>query len=636
MKILYKHLADRIKNTTSIDEVSEHLIQLGHEHDVENDIFDFEFTPNRGDCLSINGLLRDLSVFYDINFDIEEYDRDIDPLEINFNNLATSECPKISFLYIEIDKVNSNYQDYLDSYFEELGIKKNNFFTDISNYLSYEFGQPTHCYEYQEIEKDITFSIIDDNVSFETLLGTSINLNNKNAVFLSNNKIINLAGVIGGKKTSCSKSTKSVLVECAYFNPEIIIGKSIKYDINSDAAYKFERGVDPSSHEKVLRRFIKIVEDHTSIKQVKLFSKSFIEIPKTTIRSDIDSINRILGTNLLKNDFEDILQKLQFKIENDLVIVPYHRSDIKNINDIAEEIARTIGYDNIDVNEITNLNPVSNEIENKEFHLRRFLVDNGFFEAINSPFTSINDDESIQVDNPLDSNKCFLRKDLKQSLIDNLLYNERRQHDSIKLFEISNIFSNNKDNQNSKKVSIIATGRVGKNYRDFSKTINEDYLMDIFSNIVPDSLLNFEEISRNNLNSKQKSPIYFLELYLSDFFDNTDELRLHSYPPTSYINYKKVSELPASVRDLSISVIDFSVLKELEQSVLNFSNSLIKEIFIFDFYENKKLNQIKIGFRFIFQSSDKTLTDQEIDSVMNVIIEIITKINGVEIPGLGN
>ena len=87
MKILYKHLADRIKNTTSIDEVSEHLIQLGHEHDVENDIFDFEFTPNRGDCLSINGLLRDLSVFYDINFDIEEYDRDIDPLEINFNNL---------------------------------------------------------------------------------------------------------------------------------------------------------------------------------------------------------------------------------------------------------------------------------------------------------------------------------------------------------------------------------------------------------------------------------------------------------------------------------------------------------------------------------------------------------------------
>ena len=160
--------------------------------------------------------------------------------------------------------------------------------------------------------------------------------------------------------------------------------------------------------------------------------------------------------------------------------------------------------------------------------------------------------------------------------------------------------------------------------------------MDIFSNIVPDSLLNFEEISRNNLNSKQKSPIYFLELYLSDFFDNTDELRLHSYPPTSYINYKKVSELPASVRDLSISVIDFSVLKELEQSVLNFSNSLIKEIFIFDFYENKKLNQIKIGFRFIFQSSDKTLTDQEIDSVMNVIIEIITKINGVEIPGLGN
>jgi phenylalanyl-tRNA synthetase beta chain len=111
------------------------------------DIFDMEFTPNRGDCLSLNGLLRDLAVFYTVDFNQEIYTEKIEDLQIDFENLSESICPQISFLKLEIDKVPETYKNSLDKYFTDLGLNKNNFFTDVSNYLSYETGQPTHCYD---------------------------------------------------------------------------------------------------------------------------------------------------------------------------------------------------------------------------------------------------------------------------------------------------------------------------------------------------------------------------------------------------------------------------------------------------------------------------------------------------------
>ena len=130
MKIAYSHLVRHINDGPSIDDLSNKLFQLGHEHEIENKIFDMEFTPNRGDCLSINGILRDLSVFYTINLDQDIYDKQISDLSINFENLSKEICPKISFLKIEVDKLPSLYNGALEEYFCDLGLSKNNFFTE--------------------------------------------------------------------------------------------------------------------------------------------------------------------------------------------------------------------------------------------------------------------------------------------------------------------------------------------------------------------------------------------------------------------------------------------------------------------------------------------------------------------------
>ena len=157
MKIAYKHLVNHIQENPSIEMISDKLFQLGHEHEIEGDIFNMEFTPNRGDCLSINGLLRDLAVFYTVNSNEKISNENIDTLNINFTNLSQEICPIISFLKLEVEKIPQTYSGCLKDYFSELNLNKNNFFTDISNYLSYETGQPTHCYDADKIEGELVF-----------------------------------------------------------------------------------------------------------------------------------------------------------------------------------------------------------------------------------------------------------------------------------------------------------------------------------------------------------------------------------------------------------------------------------------------------------------------------------------------
>ena len=138
MKIAYKHLINFIPSKPCIDDISEKFFQLGHEHEIENNIFIMELTPNRGDCLSINGLLRDLAVFYKVNFINKIYTDDIKSMNLDFNNFATDSCSHISFLKIDITGEISSYKGHLKDYFDDLDVNKNNFFTDVSNYISYE------------------------------------------------------------------------------------------------------------------------------------------------------------------------------------------------------------------------------------------------------------------------------------------------------------------------------------------------------------------------------------------------------------------------------------------------------------------------------------------------------------------
>ena len=632
MKIAYKHLIENIKQNVDIAEISNVLFQLGHEHEIDGEIFDIEFTPNRGDCLSIRGLLRDLNSFYDLNIDNNIYENKINNLKIDFINNAIDFCPKISFLHVEIDKIPDSYHSQLESYFLDLNIKKNNFFTDISNYLSYETGQPTHCYKKSALN-EIRLDRIESNQKFLTLLGKTIDLDKNDYAFFDNEKnVINLAGIVGGQNTACDKSTKSVLIECAYFCPEFIIGKTIKHNINSEAAYKFERNCDIDCHDYVLKRFLKIIEEHTNILNTGIYTYNNLTAWNLKIPYDFEKIKRIIGIDISYDDVTNYLTRLGFKINETSIYAPSHRHDIESINDISEEVARVIGYNNIKPKPIK-IPKARSKINNEELNIKNFLIDNGFYEVINDPFVSSGNDISIEVDNPLDSNKKYLRVDLKNSLLENLLFNERRQKDSIKLFEITNIYSN-KLNLSKRVLGIIASGRIDKNYKDFSKIINDKYLKDLFEKrINENNHINVIDIPRNGLNSKSKNPIVFSEIEIDSEF-SFDYSKKESNNLNPCFKYIPVSEFPSSSRDLSFSISDYSNSEKLQNYLLNFENKLIKEIFIFDYFFNEKNKEIKVGFRLTFQDSNSTITETEVNKIMDVIIKNSLKLNGVTIPGL--
>jgi phenylalanyl-tRNA synthetase beta chain len=629
MKLVYKDLINLLFEKPSKELLSEKLFQLGHEHEIHGDIFDMELTPNRGDCLSLTGLARDLNIFFGKADFHSVYKDEIDLLDIDFENLSPIDRSQISFLEIEIEGPVASYKPYLEDYFNFIGNKKTNLFSDVSNYISYELGQPTHCFDRELINGKLCFENKKCNEIFETLLGSKIKLKDYNCVFSMNNEVISLAGVMGGASTACSTKTNKVLVECAYFNPESIIGKSIGYNLNSDSAHKFERGVDIGSQQTTLKRFAKIIQDHAKIKSIKL--KSFLsnDYQHCYLPIEIKKINKILGTSIDESQYTNILTKLGFSIGNKIK-VPSFRHDIKSNNDLAEEVARAVGYNNI-ISKPINLKKIDNTNKNNIDKIETLLINNGFSEVINYPFSSMNKKNSINIDNPLDKTRKSFRTSLKESLVENLLYNERRQKDSIKLFEISDIYTLDLAIEQKKKLGIIISGRLGNNHNNFSKKLDYKF----FSQLLGSNLSkHITEVARADLDTKKKDKIFYVEMFIDDipnvFFKNIDTLN----KTIDFIKYKPVSEFPSSIRDFSFSITNLLNVSKVIKALDEISDDLIKESFVFDFYKDNKIGAVKLGYRFIFQSHLKTLSDEEINTKALAMIEPILKLDGVYIPGM--
>ena len=645
MKIVYSHLLNFLEKKPSIEELSDKLFQLGHEHELEGEVFDLEITPNRGDCLSLKGLARDLNHFYSAKLNQKIFEDELPDANLKFENKAENLCPNICFIEIEIEGEIKSYASYLENYFNDLNLNKNNFFTDISNYLAYETGQPTHCYDAEKIAGPLVLEKRNKKEEFKTLLGTVIELEGENLVFTVNGVAVDLAGTMGDKSTSCSEKTSKVLVECAYFQPEEILGKARKYNLTSEASYKFERGVDYLAQEQVLRRFIAIVQDHVKVKSCAIKSE---QRKKDLLSVEFDSqkLNKVIGIDLTDVQQKEILESLYFEISDD-VKVPSHRSDVDQLNDLAEEITRMIGYDNITTKTLSLPVKTKNISKNFETSCRNFLVNAGFFETINFPFNDNVDKAAISVDNPLDKKRSKMRVCITKSLKENVVYNQNRQKDSIKLFEFSDIYTKE---GNERKLSAMVCGRTNKNFKEFNQQLDYPYLKGLICTIFEEILgenPNFEEgesdnydlyekvnfkgshigrigqLSKNFVDSKVKTPVFSFEISINDL-------------EISEKKYLKTSDFPASYRDLSFSLDAHDNLSDLANLMIEVSeaNDLITDFFIFDLFENKKLNILKVGYRFKFQSIAKSLTDEEIDKVMNLLIKDAILMDGISIEGL--
>ena len=183
-------------------------------------------------------------------------------------------------------------------------------------------------------------------------------------------------------------------------------------------------------------------------------------------------------------------------------------------------------------------------------------------------------------------------------------------------------------------MSIIASGKVGLNYEDFNKKINIKYLTTIFKEILPNEVFDFQTLSRDLLDTKIKNEIITLEVNMERFSDNILSYNELSQPPEKFVKFKPISDLPSSIKDISYSIKNFNKIHELENLMLGYENDIVKNIFIFDYFHNNNTQEIKIGFRVIFQSIDTTLTAAQIELVYNDLINKSLEIDGISIPGM--
>ena len=293
---------------------------------------------------------------------------------------------------------------------------------------------------------------------------------------------------------------------------------------------------------------------------------------------------------------------------------------------MLELLVNNIGRANINIHR-TNDCSIHCEIEKK---LKYFLLDHGFYEVINPPFVSLSSDQAIKVDNPLDSNRQFIRTNISNSLVDNLLYNERRQKESIKLFEISDIYVFDNGINKKRMLSIIASGRVGLNYQDFSKKINIKYLEDLFKEICPNEVFDFKILSRDLLDTKSKNEIVSLELEISKFSNNILSYKEISQPPLRFNQFNPISDFPSSFKDISYLIKDESKILPLQNLLMNYQNDIVKKVYIFDYYFNKKAQEVKIDLELFFNPW-KTLSSSEIELIYRDIINESLKIKGISI-----
>ena len=628
------------------------LTQLGLEVDsikkVGKDyIIDIEFTPNRGDCLSIYGTSRDIAAFKNKKVTLPSLSKHIFKKDnIYVNKVSSDICSEYRYMLLDNLSAQTKTPKFIKDRLIKCDISPINLIVDISNYVMIELGQPTHAFDLDKINgklnivasKKIYKFIGINNKEYEIKKGTPVIIDEKDIVHA-------LPGVIGSKLSSVNKDTKNILFESAFFIPDVVRSLSRKYRIQTDSSYRFERGVDYNLPEIALSRihFLlskEISTDHCRIN--KISHKSLLTKSKS-FKCDYSLFNRILGIELKKTKIKSILNNLGFIFKSDMVYVPSYRFDVSSNYDLVEEVCRLIGYDNIP--ELPIEATSSSNVEQKNYN--DILVILGYKEVINYSFVpkSYTDEENNMIlRNPISSDKSVMRDSLLPGLLKNISYNYNRKHKSIRFFESGKIYI--KDKNKIKETNLLSGVLYGLTSPiDLASNQSEVSLGDLKSDILSlipgsDFIVCKDSLYFDNknclaivLNDKKVGECGLVKQECTHDFDIKNnvfafEVNKSLLPSLHKMSYSKISQYPAVYKDITLECNLDEDIAYMTRNIKNKSYKYMKNIRIKDIFIDKDKLQLNryITLELCLQSVDKTLSDEDINKAINNITEDIKKI----------
>ena len=626
-------------------------------------VFNIGLTPNRSDAMSHLGVARDLRAALMhkglknelITPSVSSFNINSRTQKINIDIENPETCPR--FTGVCIDDINvKESPNWLKNRLKSIGLSPLNNVVDITNYVLHEIGQPLHAYDFDKIAtKSINVKTLKQGTEFTSLDGELRKLLKTDLMICDSDTPMCIAGVFGGQDHGITSETKSIFLESAYFDP-ISIRKTAKHHgINSDASFRFERGICIDSVEYALKRaailICELCDGNISSDIIDEFAKKPDEV---SILLNFDKTNKLIGQEIPREEIKSILTSLDFKINNITetgvgITVPFYRHDVTRECDVIEEILRIYGYNKIKLSNKLSI-PISQEGYNNSYQIEnliaKLLTPFGFNEIMNNSLTSnklnVIEKNNVNIINSISLDISQLRTSLLESSLKTLEFNLNRKNKNNKFFEFGKIYEFiNSETVESRRLSIMFASDLFHNSWN-NKNANSDFyiIKNIVLNILSRLSINSSEkiINHNAFNNtlglyNKKNIIALIgdvkTEYLNEFniknkvyYASLDIDCILELVNNNFIKYTKLSKFPQVKRELNFLLEKEIQYISIEDYILNESN--IKNLFqmtLSDVYESDKLPVGKKSYTLNFTLLDqlKTLSEKEISLTMNKI-----------------
>lgn len=653
-------------------------------YNVKDDyVLEVDITPNRVDAASHFGVARDLAAYLAANGgngclkkpSVEQFAVDNNSLPINVSVENQEACPRYSGVSIAGVTIQES-PEWLQNYLKAIGLRPINNIVDITNFILHETGQPLHAFDADKIGgKKVIIKTLAEGSKFTTLDGTERSLNDKDLMICDTNGGMCIAGVFGGLESGVTDNTVNVFLESAYFNPVWVRKTARRHGLNTDSSFRFERGCDPNNTIYVLKRAALLIKELAGGSIASEIVDIYPEpIKPFEVNITFRKINSLIGKEIEKETIKNILHHLEIAIiqetEDGLQLqIPTYRVDVQRDVDVIEDILRIYGYNNVLPGETVKSSisyspkPNSHKLQNL---VAEQLTGSGFNEILNNSLTKAGYYESltsfpaanlVMMLNPLSADLNAMRQTLLFGGLESIAYNVNRKNQDLKFYEFGNCYYYHADKKEAGKalaaysedmhLGLWLTGnkapqswvradektsvfelkahvlnilrRLGINLQ---KAVVEPVAQnDLFAEAL--CIKNRQGMQLAILGSVSKTQLKALDIDVPVFYADLNWNNLLIENGRNNISFREISKFPEVKRDLALLLDKHIAFSEIEKLAFATEKNLLKKVQLFDVYEGKNLEAGKKSYAvsFTLQDDTKTLTDKQIESIMQRFIK---------------
>jgi len=634
--------------------------------DIETDeVFEIGLTPNRADAMSHFGVARDLKA------GLYQKDKNIELITPSVSNFRVDKRTLKIDVSVENEKLAPRYcgvtisdisvktsPAWLQNRLKAIGLTPKNNVVDVTNYVLHELGQPLHAFDAGKIKGNkIIVKTVESGTKFKTLDDVERTLDAEDLMICNAEGPMCIAGVFGGKESGVSESTQAIFLESAYFNPVSIRKTAKRHGLNTDASFRFERGIDPNITEYALKRAALLIQEvaggEITSDLVDIYPK---KIEDFQVFLSFEKIQKVIGEEIPKETIKKILVSLDIKINNVTesglgLIIPSYRVDVQREIDVIEEILRVYGYNNIQFSQKLNAT-VSNSSRTEEFKIQNIISNQlcslGFNEMMANSLTTpdyvklsekIKEDFNVLMLNPLSNDLSAMRQSMLFSGLEAVSFNINRKRSDLKLFEFGKTYHKLPSGYDEvKHLTLLATGnRNNENWKQTTEKTDfflfKGYIMSVLSRIGLDTKVNtipfendvFQEgialaIGKEiivEFGTVKKSILKYFDIKQEVLYADFAWSKLQKYI-SNKIKFTDIPKFPAVRRDLALLLDNNITFEQVFKLAKQTEKGLLKEINLFDVYQGKNLPEGKKSYAvsFIIQDDNKTLKDKDIEKIM--------------------